>query len=211
MIDERITRLTRERYDRKASSYDCEMAIMERLAMRRWRELLWSKVPQPGEKSLRILEVGVGTGLNFRFYPEGAEVTAIDLSPKMIAKARSKAERDGVKVDLREMDVQRLDFPDNCFDVVVSTCVFCSVPDPILGLREVARVLKPDGKVLLLDHVRSETVFGVIMDLLNPLVVRLSGANINRRTVDNVKRAGLKIANVDSFFFDIVKLTQASK
>lgn len=204
MIDEKLTRLTKARYDRQASRYDKRAAFMDRLAMRRWRALAWEKVRGP-----RILEIGVGTGANFPFYPPGAKVTAIDLSDRMIEQAARRARQEGVAVELLQMDAQALRFPDNTFDTVVATCVFCSVPDPVLGLREIGRVLNPRGRAVLLEHVRSETPLGVIMDLLNPLVVRMSGANINRRTVENVRRAGLVVESVDSFLFNIIKLIVA--
>jgi ubiquinone/menaquinone biosynthesis C-methylase UbiE len=85
------------------------------------------------------------------------------------------------------MDVQALTFPDDDFDAAVATCVFCSVPDPVRGLQELARVVKPDRRILLLDHVRiDQPLIGAIMDGLNPLIVRMWGANINRRTTENV-------------------------
>jgi SAM-dependent methyltransferase len=105
------------------------------------------------------------------------------------------------------MDAQALALAGGSFDVVVSTCVFCSVPDPVLGLQEVRRVLRPDGKIVLLEHVRSRLpVLGRLMDWLNPVSVRLQGANINRDTVGNVQKAGLSTRRVDNLFLDIVKL-----
>ncbi|MBI2875337.1 MAG: class I SAM-dependent methyltransferase [Candidatus Tectomicrobia bacterium] len=204
MIDERLTRLTKDRYDRQADRYDKRTGFMERMAMKRWRALLWEKVRGPC-----ILEVGVGTGANLPFYPPGARVTAIDLSDRMLARAARRARKEGVAVELLQMDAQALQFLDHTFDTVVATCVFCSVPDPVLGLREIARVLQPTGRAVLLEHVRSETPLGILMDLLNPLVVRMAGANINRRTVENVRRAGLTVESVDSFLFNIVKLIVA--
>lgn len=203
-IDQKLTALTKRRYDRQAAGYDLKNRLMERMAMRKWRALLWEKVKGP-----RVLEIGVGTGANFPFYRQDLEVTAIDLSDRMLEQAEKKARRDGVKVELHQMDAQALEFPDASFDDVITTFVFCSVPDPVLGLREAGRVCKPDGQIVLLEHVRSESAFGYVMDWLNPLAVRLTGANINRRTVENVQRAGLKIEHVDSFFFNIVKLIVA--
>lgn len=203
MLDEKLTRLTKARYDRQAASYDQRVALMDRLVMGRWRALAWAQVRGP-----HILEVGVGTGVNFPLYPQDAEITAIDLSDRMLEQAVRKVKPNGA-VTLLRMDAQAMQFPDNTFDTVVTTCVFCSVPDPVLGLSEINRVLKPAGRAVLLEHVRSDTPFGIIMDLLNPLVVRLFGANINRRTVENVRRAGLVIESVDSFMGNIVKLIVA--
>jgi ubiquinone/menaquinone biosynthesis C-methylase UbiE len=109
------------------------------------------------------------------------------------------------------MDAQSLGFADNSFDWAVATFLFCSVPDPIAGLEELRRVCKPDGQLFLLEHVRSNNpVLGKVMDVLNPLAVRLTGANINRNTVDNVRRAGLDILGVEDMGMSgIVKLITA--
>ena len=184
--DLRATKLTRQRYQRIAPFYDLMELLPER-RYRPWREHLWSLVAGP-----KVLEVGVGTGRNVEFYPEGMHVTAIDLASGMLERAVKRARELGKQVDLRLMDVQNLEFPNTTFDTVVATCVFCSVPDALLGLREVRRVTKPGGQVLLLQHVRSESpLFGRLMDLLNPLVVRMMGSNINRRTVEDVRQAGV--------------------
>ena len=149
-------------------------------------------------EGMYILEVGVGTGKNMPYYPPGAHVTAIDLSERMLSRARRRAEMLRVAVDLRQMDVQQLAFPSESFDAVVASFVFCSVPDPILGLREVARVCKPKGEVRLLEHMRARNrALGLMMDLVNPLAVRMSGANINRPTVRNVESAGLTVVSVE--------------
>ena len=164
---------------------------MER-SFRKWRQLLWSKVA-----GTQILEIGVGTGKNFPYYPRNVELTAIDLSDRMLARARNKAATQQVKVRLQQMDVQQLQFPDSTFDTIVASFVFCSVPDPARGLEEVVRVCKPGGKVVLLEHVLSSNrTMAWLMNLINPLVVRMGGENINRRTAVTVARSGLLLAAV---------------
>jgi len=110
------------------------------------------------------------------------------------------------------MDVQALEFEDNSFDTVVASFVFCSVPDPIRGLTEIKRVCKPKGKVVLLEHVlSSKSVPAWFMNLVNPLAVRIMGANINRRTVENVIKSGLVIEQVSDLGWGIFKLIEARK
>ena len=190
-IDLKVTAATKARYNRIARIYD-RMETLSENRFKPWREKLW------GFAQGNILEVGVGTGKNFAFHPSDATVTGIDLADQMLVRARERARQLGETLDLREGDVQALEFPDDTFDTAAATFVFCSVPDPIRGLRELNRVVKPDGRILLLDHVRIDRpIIGRAMDVLNPLIVRLWGANINRRTVENVKRAGLEIENIE--------------
>lgn len=201
------TNRTRSRYQRLAPMYDLMEAFPERRYLP-WRKRLWSLVRGP-----RVLEVGVGTGKNIEFYPPGVEVTGIDLTPGMIERARKRADALHKEVDLRLSDVQSLEFPDNSFDTVVATFVFCSVPDPVQGLSEVRRVVRPGGQVLILEHMRSaQPVIGLLMDLLNPLVVRTMGANINRRTVENARQGGLILENVEDVGMGgVFKLIVAAK
>ncbi len=109
------------------------------------------------------------------------------------------------------MDVQALDFPNDSFDAAMAAFVFCSVSDPVLGMKELARVVRPRGKILLLEHVRLDRPFiGWLMDFVNPLVLRMVGANINRRTVENAQTAGLVLESVgDMTANGLVKLIKA--
>lgn len=191
MTPESETERTRSRYDRIARYYD-RMEVFAERRFAPWRRGLWDEVAGPS-----VLEVGVGTGKNIPYYPLGAEVTAIDLSPRMLAFARSRAAEQAVSVDLREGDAEALPFLDGVFDDAVATFVFCSVPDPLRGLAELRRVLRPGGRLHLIEHVRaSGRVAGALMDALNPLAVRFTGANFNRNTVENVERAGFTLEQV---------------
>ena len=184
------TELTKARYNRIAPFYNFIEAIPE-IIFKPWRKMLLAKAKG------NILEIGVGTGKNFPHYPSGTCIIGIDIANRMLVIARKKAAELGLSSDLGEGDVQSLSFPDNSFDTVVATFVFCSVPDPVQGLRELRRVVKPSGQILLLEHVRiDKPIIGWIMDRLNPLIVRIMGANINRRTLENVKKAGLYIESV---------------
>ncbi len=195
-----VTDKIRKRYDRVSRVYDKLEYMMDSMVQTEWRLELMKELEGT------VLEVGVGTGRNIEYYPNNIEITAIDFSPKMLEKAKRKADKYNKKVDLKLMDVQNLEFNDNTFDLIFTTCVFCSVPDPIRGLQEMKRVCKKEGKIIMIEHVRSEQkVLGLIMDVFNPVVVNTFGANINRRTVDNAKRAGLNNIKVDNLWKDIVK------
>ncbi|MGR8981007.1 MAG: class I SAM-dependent methyltransferase [Gammaproteobacteria bacterium] len=197
----------KKRYDRIAPYFDGLEAMMEGLVFKNWRKRLWERVD-----GYHILEVGVGTGKNFDYYPKNVRITAIDFSPEMLKQARRNKERKRAEVELELMDVQSLHYANNSFDAVVGSFVFCSVPSPMKGLKELYRVCKPGGQVLLLEHVlSSRPLIAGVMNALNPLVVRLVGANINRNTVKNVKACNFSSVLVDERSSDIIKLIEARK
>jgi ubiquinone/menaquinone biosynthesis C-methylase UbiE len=191
-VDEQATALARARYDRQARTYDRRQGLLEGL-QRPWRRWLWSLANGP-----RVLEVGVGTGLNMPYWPSHLEIVATDFAPHMLERARKRATALRLAADLRPADVQALEFRDGEFDTAVATCVFCSVPDPVQGLRELGRVVRPGGQILLLEHMRPENpILGLMADLVTPLSVRLTGANMNRRTLGNIRAAGVTIESVE--------------
>ena len=197
----------KKKYDRIAPYFEGLEAVMEGLFFKNWRKRLWAKV-----EGHHILEVGVGTGKNFDYYPAVARITAIDFSPEMLKQAAHKKTRKAVSVELELMDAQSLVFADNSFDTVICSFVFCSVPLPLKGLKELYRVCKPGGQVILLEHVLSSNPFiAKVMNFINPAIVALVGANINRNTVKNVKACGFASVRVDERSGDIIKLIEARK
>ena len=180
-----------KRYNRMARIYDIYDAPMEMMGTKKRRPQLLRNATGS------VLEVGVGTGKNLPHYGGEANVTGIDVSSQMLAKARDRAESFPVHTELMEADVQDLPFDDDSFDTAVGTCVFCSVADPVQGLRELGRVVQPDGRILLLEHVRPQNRFlGRLADFATVLTRRIFGFRANRRTEENVAAAGLEIVEV---------------
>jgi len=105
----------------------------------------------------RVLDVACGTGTNFRYLPRTAQLVGVDISADMAAAARDELDRLGRGGTIYRMDAQALQFPDDSFDTVVSALSTCTFPDPVATLEEMARVCRPDGRVLLLEHGRSDS------------------------------------------------------
>lgn len=191
-LADREREATREHYNRVAMLYDLVEVLDER-TFRPWRQKLLAHAGGC------VLEVGVGTGKNFPWYPPGVALTGIDIAEKMLAAARQRARRLGLAVELHLADVQALEFRGGVFDTVVSTFVFCSVPDPVRGLRELARVVKGEGKILLLEHVAKEPGEpGPLMGMLGSVITRLMGPTItNHLTLEHVHQAGLRIESLE--------------
>ena len=199
---------TREKYDRIASIYDLLESFHEISQFSGWRRKFI--FPLKG----RILEVGIGTGKNIPYYSDDTEVIGIDFSENMLKRAEKKLLKLGKKnIILKKMDVQLLNFKDSSFDYVVTSCVFCSVPNPVRGLKEIRRVLKPNGKVIMIEHVLSRhPLIAFFENLFNPITTFLWGANINRDTKKNICDAGLSIEKDENLaFFDVFRLFVSRK
>ncbi|HEX9099593.1 MAG TPA: class I SAM-dependent methyltransferase [Candidatus Dormibacteraeota bacterium] len=141
----------------------------------------------------RVLEIGVGTGLNLTHYPAGTDVTGIDLSPKMLEIARRRAADLDLKVDLREMDAEALDLPNQSFDSIVYSLCLCTIPDPVRAIKEGIRVARPAARMIFFEHVRSNLLpVALLQELINPLTVRFMADHWNRRTVDTIRAAGIE-------------------
>ena len=198
---------TIKKYNRIARFYDLFSKFSEK-RFSKWKKQFIS--PLKG----KILEVGIGTGKSIEFYSKEARVIGIDFSEKMLQKAKEKLAKSGKKnIILKQMDVENLEFKDNIFDYVVTNCVFCSVPNPIKGLKEIKRVLKPRGKLIMIEHVLSKNLLiALIEHIHNPITKFFMGININRNTKQNVIQAGMKIIKDKNLaLYDVWRLFVAQK
>jgi ubiquinone/menaquinone biosynthesis C-methylase UbiE len=176
---------------------------LEFLKYRHWRKKIFQKI-----RGKHVLEVGVGTGKNLKYYGLKRWTVTIDVSEGMLSKAKPLAKTKGIS--LVQMDAQQLAFKDNVFDTVLATFVFCSVPDPVQGLEEIKRVLKPDGQLLLIEHVLpGNPILRWIFNVLDPFTSSISGVHINRKTSENIRKAGFELKNEEDLFFSIFKFFKA--
>ena len=193
---------TLETYERIARLYDLLDLPFEYGRYRRIRPLLFSGL------SGRVLDAGVGTGRNMPFYPRDAEMVGIDLSPAMLARAERRRAALDAKVDLRRMDVTRLDFQDASFDAAVATFLFCVLPEELQApaMAELGRVVKPGGEIRLLEYVRPTGAFRQVMARLwEPWMRFAYGAGFDRRTEAHVTEAGLEVVEARFVVDDLVK------
>jgi ubiquinone/menaquinone biosynthesis C-methylase UbiE len=197
----------RTRYwDAYAPTFDREISFWERVLFGDSR--LWACSRARGE----VLEVAVGTGRNFPFYPPGVRLTAVELSPAMLALARRRADELGLRVALQVADAQALPFPDQRFDTVVCTLSLCAIPDDRTAVREMKRVLRSGGRLLLVDHVRSHLLpVRAVQRLLEPLEQRLHQESLLRRPFDHVLADGFEIERDERLKWGIVERVVARK
>ena len=195
----------RRKWDRAAPHYE---GLASKAAEQRWgafkRELF-------SGMSGRVLFLAAGTGLDFQFFPPAKQVVAIDVSGRMLRRAAVRAKQCRAKIELQQMDVRRLAFADQSFDQAYTSCTFCSVSDPVSGLRQIRRVLRPGGTLSMFEHTVSRWFpFNALLHACTPLASRY-GPAMNRPTVRNVMRAGFDIRQVRRHFLDVLKSIEARK
>ena len=185
-------------YDKFAGNYDRAFAPLEWLGLRRWRQEVIDLLPVDAD----ILEIGCGAGANFEFYPHCKRAVSSEISIGMLQVAAGKRREN----HLIQADAQSLPFSENEFDAAFATLVFCSIPDPTRAFKELQRVIKPGGKIVLLEHVRPEGILGPVFDLLNRVTVMAADDHFNRETAKNAADAGLEIVEVRKKLVSIVNL-----
>jgi len=158
----------------------------------------------------KVLFLAVGTGLDIASFPPGQDITGIDISPRMLEKAGPRVAAYPGRMTLRQMDVHEMDFAEDAFDQIYTSCTFCSVSDPVQGLSALRRVLKPGGALAMFEHTGSHVFpFNAMLNAINPLIRHL-GPEVNRDTVANVRAAGFEIRRVNNIFLDVVKTIEAT-
>src|SRR5579875_1198472 len=200
------TERVRTFYERNAESYDKGMAFAERILFRGGRA--WACSQAVGD----VLEIAVGTGRNLPYYPVDVTLTGIDLSQAMLEQAHKRAEELGRAVTFLEADAQSLPFPDNHFDTVVSTLTLCTIPDERRAVQEVWRVLRPGGRFVAMEHVRSpHLLVRGIERLLDPLSVRFEADHLLREPVEAAQAEGFTTERIERSRLGFVERLAARK
>jgi ubiquinone/menaquinone biosynthesis C-methylase UbiE len=200
------TQRLRRYWDKHARNYDKQIAFWERRLFADGRQ--WVCAQATGE----VLEVAIGTGRNLPYYPEGIRLTGIEFSPAMLELARRQADQLGLKVDLRLGDAQALELPDGSFDTVVCTLSLCAIPDERRAVAELRRVLRPGGRLLLLDHVAgSPRLVRAIQWLLERVTIPLGEEHLLRRPLLVVQAEGFQIQQRERSKLGIVERLAARK
>lgn len=200
------TERRRHIWQEHAPRYDRSIRVMERLLFGDGRARVCSQAA--GD----VLEVAIGTGRSLPFYPAGVRLIGVDLSPAMLALARTRADELGLDVDLLEGDAQALAFPAAAFDTVVCTLSLCNIPDDRRAVAEMKRVLRLGERLLLLDHVCSSIpLVRAVQRLLEVLTLRFEGDHLLRRPLTLVHAAGFDIEEVERSKWGIVERVVARK
>jgi ubiquinone/menaquinone biosynthesis C-methylase UbiE len=201
-----VTEEVRRHYDKTAPKYNRQIKFFERMLFGEGREWVCSQAE--GD----VLEIAVGTGRNLRHYPEAVRLTGIELSPAMLELARREAAEAGRNADLRVGDAESLDFGDESFDTVTCTLALCTIPDDRAAVAEMWRVLRPGGRLVLLEHVRSPLPsIRAGQRVLEPLFLRVEHDHLTREPLQHVQEAGFVVERLERSKLGIVERLAARK
>jgi ubiquinone/menaquinone biosynthesis C-methylase UbiE len=188
-------------FDKQANWYEKKRKRQE---LKAWRQKLLR------EARGTVLEVAVGAGGNFPYYPPGAQITAVDFSPAMLEKAKEAAREFGLPVTFIQSDVEGLDFPPDSFDTVVSTLSLCGYHDPGRVLELFSRWCKKDGRILLMEHgISSNAIFAVLQKTIDPLAYRFIGCHQNRDIMGIIRSSGIIVEKTEHYLAETVHLVWA--
>ena len=196
---------TQRKWDKAAANFDL---MAGKGAERRWlahKQKLFSNMQG------KVLFLALGTGLDIPAFPPGQDITAIDISPEMIKRARARMADYSGSITAEAMDVHDLSFEDGQFDQIYTSCTFCSVPRPVAGLTALKRVLKPGGELFMFEHTGSKYFPLNLMMKFMSIITEKVGPSMDRQTVDNVEKAGFHVTEVEHVFLDVVKIIKARK
>ncbi len=200
------TERVRAIWGKLAPRYDRDIAFVERILFAGGRE--WVCAQAEGQ----ALEIAVGTGRNLPFYPPNVRLIGIEFSPAMLEIGRRRGAELGIEVDFREADAQALDFDDESFDTVVVTLALCSIPDDRKAVAEAWRVLRPGGRLLLLEHVRSPMLaVRLLQRTVDFFTVRFEGDHLLREPLEQLRVAGFVVDRLQRSKLGIVERVAAHK
>jgi ubiquinone/menaquinone biosynthesis C-methylase UbiE len=190
------------KFDKQAGIYEIRR---KKQSDRQWRERLI-----PHAKG-RVLELAVGAGANFHYYPDDVHVTAVDFSEEMLAKAKVSASECGVNAAFLRSDIEALSYPEDSFDTVVSTLSFCGYDHPADVLRNIMRWCKPEGQILLMEHgISSNGMISTMQKWTDPLFRRIVGCHLDRDILGLLHQSGLHITRMEHYLAGCVHLIWAS-
>ncbi|MEH7387332.1 class I SAM-dependent methyltransferase [Bacillus sp. JJ1521] len=157
-----------------------------------------------------ILELSVGAGMNFQFYPKSARITAVDFSPFMIDQAKIVATENGLDVDFRLGNVEEIALPEKTYDTVISTLSLCSYPHPEKVVKRMASWCKEDGKILLYEHgISTNSFVAWLQNKTNSCYMKKVGCHMNRDIIKLVQESPLSIVKTENHMLDAVHLIWA--
>jgi ubiquinone/menaquinone biosynthesis C-methylase UbiE len=190
------------KFNRQAKMYEMRR---KKNTEKKWREKLISCAKG------KVLEVAVGAGANFHFYPQDVEVTAVDFSEDMLRKAKESAVDNGIQAEFIQSDVEALSFPDGSFDTIVSTLSFCGYEDPNIVLKAFQKWCKPNGQILLMEHgISSNRLVGILQSVADPLFKKVVGCHLNRDIIQILQESNIHIHKVEHYMLSTVHLIWAA-